>query len=589
MSRPGRRVAVRNLPVRIIAVVNQKGGVGKTTTSVNLGAGLALRGRRVLLVDMDPQGNLTDHLLAEAPPGTVRPSVYDVLVEGLPVAQAVAPTATPGLCVVPSHEDMAGCELDLASVIGREVLLRDALAELPADAWDFVFLDCPPSLGLLSLNALAAANEVFIALQTEFFAMRGLSALDRTIELVRRRINPQLVLGGIVPTLVDPTRLSREIMDEVRAHYGERVFDTRIRTNVRLAEAPSYGKHIFEYAPDCAGAADYASLAAEVDAGARAVPEAAPAAAAVAPAAPPTPSAPRAPAPAAGGSAAGVPAAATPPPAAPAKAPPKRGIAAAIAQAAAAVTKKLGAHNERPTQGPAADVPAAAADGAALDGPPHDGDAPPPTPAAAPEAEVVVAHVAPSPAAEPAPAPSAVATIDEPPTVAAADLEAHAADAADIDAAHIDAGHADAAHADAPHAGAPTLADARSVAASAVVAQALAAGAATVEPAPPVPSAADVPATEAPAAEIPAVDVPAAEAPAAEVPAADVPASNVSAADVPTAAPPVVAPAPEVVAAAAPRRPVPALPVLKPGRPLGLARMPLRPPATSRANGRPAP
>ena len=250
--------------MRIIAVVNQKGGVGKTTTSVNLGAALAKRGQRVLLVDMDPQGNLTDHLLGDPPDGRERASIYDVLVEGKGVLACVVPTTTAGLSVLPSHEDLAGAELDLASVIGREVILKDALAEVPADAFDWVFLDCPPSLGLLSLNALAAADEVFIALQTEFFAMRGLGALDRTVDLVRRRINPRLRVGGIVPTLVDATRLSREVTDEVRAHYGPLLFESKIRTNIRLAEAPSHGRHIFDYAPDSPGAADYAALAEEV-------------------------------------------------------------------------------------------------------------------------------------------------------------------------------------------------------------------------------------------------------------------------------------------------------------------------------------
>jgi chromosome partitioning protein len=152
-------------------------------------------------------------------------------------------------------------------VIGREVLLKDAVAAHGNDAFDYVLLDCPPSLGLLSLNALAASDEVVIALQTEFFAMRGLGALDRTVDLVKRRINPALRVGGIVPTLVDLTRLSREVVDEVRSHYGDLVFATRIRSSIRLAEAPSHGKHVFDYAPDSTGAEDYAALAKEMEEG----------------------------------------------------------------------------------------------------------------------------------------------------------------------------------------------------------------------------------------------------------------------------------------------------------------------------------
>jgi chromosome partitioning protein len=308
--------------------------------------------------------------------------VYDVLVEGVPVRDAVVPTSTPGLSVLPSDEDLAGAELDLASVIGREVLLRDALEPLRSDRgdapYDYVFLDCPPSLGLLSLNALAAADEVFIALQTEFFAMRGLGALDRTIDLVRKRINPRLEIGGIVPTLVDLTRLSRDVMDEVRRHYGDKVFATRVRSSVRLAEAPSFQKHVFDYAPDSPGAHDYAALALEMEEGRAAVESAAATAAVAAP----------------------TPAGAPP---APPKAPALRGIARAIAEAAAAVTQ-----GEGPVPAPrAAAAPGRAAEPAREAPRPARSDGPRPVflppiptraPAALPRAKPAVAAAPASPA-----------------------------------------------------------------------------------------------------------------------------------------------------------------------------------------------
>ena len=349
----------RLLLVRVISVVNQKGGVGKTTTSVNLGAALARRGRRVLLVDMDPQGNLTDHLLGDPGDGGERTSIYDVIVEGKALAAAIVSTTTDGLFVVPSHPDLAGAELDLASVIGREVILRDALEALEAEAsppFDFVFLDCPPSLGLLSLNALAASRQVFIALQTEFFAMRGLGALDKTVDLVRRRINPTLELGGIIPTLVDATRLAREVLDEVRGHYGDKVFATKIRTNIRLAEAPSHGKHIFDYAPDSPGAADYAQLAKELEEGRASVegPEIAPPTAMVAT---PTPVSTVA---------------------------PLRGIAKAIAEAAAAVGAGAPAGTRAPYGAPPVAAPFTPAAARASSASPDSPRPPPSRPSAVP-------------------------------------------------------------------------------------------------------------------------------------------------------------------------------------------------------------
>ncbi|MGE0193208.1 MAG: ParA family protein [Planctomycetota bacterium] len=250
--------------MRIVAILNQKGGVGKTTTAVNLGAALALRGRRVLLIDADPQGNLSDHLGVD--PLEAPASVYDVLLGEATVDEATVPTNTPGLAVVPSHPDLAAAEQELAGELGRELRLRKALRALPADRYDWVLIDCPPSLGLLSLNAMAASSAVLITVQTEYFAMRGLGQLDRIVHMVREHVNPELEILGILPTLVNPvTKLAREVIQEVRAHYGERVFATRIRQNVRLAEAPGYQDHIFAYEPASAGAEDYAALAAELE------------------------------------------------------------------------------------------------------------------------------------------------------------------------------------------------------------------------------------------------------------------------------------------------------------------------------------
>jgi chromosome partitioning protein len=253
--------------MRRVAILNQKGGVGKTTTAANLGAALALKGRRVLLVDLDPQGNLTDHLGVE--PGDDALTVYDVLTDGAALADAAVATGTEGLHVVPSHEDLAGVELELSAKPGRETRLRQAVDRLAAGrtAYDYLIVDCPPSLRLLSLNAMAAVDEVYIALQTEYFALRGLTQLQRILDLVRARIHPGLRLAGILTTLVDPvTNLAREVTEEVRRHFGDLVFRTRIRKSVRLAEAPGHQRHVFDYAPESSGAHDYRALADEVEA-----------------------------------------------------------------------------------------------------------------------------------------------------------------------------------------------------------------------------------------------------------------------------------------------------------------------------------
>jgi chromosome partitioning protein len=254
--------------VRVIAVFNHKGGVGKTTTVANLGAALARRGRRVLLVDVDPQACLTVHFGLD--PERTERTIYDVLCRDLPLAAAVRELEEGAFLGVPSHLDLAGAELELATTMGRERLLRDALERYLREggkSLDYVFFDCPPSLGILTVNALTAADEVFVPLQTEFLALRGVGKLVEVVTLVRRRLNPNLRITGILPTLARTgTLLAREVLDEIARHFGSKVFKTKIRSNVRLAEAPSHGRSIFAYASASAGAEDYAALAAEVEA-----------------------------------------------------------------------------------------------------------------------------------------------------------------------------------------------------------------------------------------------------------------------------------------------------------------------------------
>jgi chromosome partitioning protein len=267
--------------MRRIAILNQKGGVGKTTTAVNLSAALAAAGHRVTIVDLDPQAHATLHLGVE--PGRDDRSVYDVLIDDTPLS-AVRRQIEENLWLVGSHIDLAAVELELAGVVGREVILRDKLADddqAAADrddraADDFLLVDCPPSLGILTINALAAVDEVYIPLQPHFLALHGLSKLLETIELVARRLNPRLTLGGIVMCMFDTsTRLAGEVSRDVDVFLnqsrdrrvpwsGAQVFETRIRRNIRLAEAPSFGQSIFRYAPTSHGAEDYRQLAAEV-------------------------------------------------------------------------------------------------------------------------------------------------------------------------------------------------------------------------------------------------------------------------------------------------------------------------------------
>jgi chromosome partitioning protein len=247
----------------MLACANQKGGVGKTTTVVNLAAYLAEDGRRVLVVDLDPQANATSGLGAErAGPGA---SVYDALLGGADLPSLIVPTDTPGLSLVPSSIALAGAEVELASVPQRERRLSRVIGAVCAD-FDAIFIDCPPSLGLLTVNALTAADAVLIPLQCEYYALEGLSQLIATIHLVRDHLNPALDVRGVVLTMFDSrTNLSAEVAAEVRSHLGSAVFNAVVPRSVRLAEAPSHGRPITRYAPDSRGARAYRALATELE------------------------------------------------------------------------------------------------------------------------------------------------------------------------------------------------------------------------------------------------------------------------------------------------------------------------------------
>ena len=247
---------------RIIAVVNQKGGVGKTTTTINLAAALTLKGKKVLLIDMDPQGNAATGL--GIPRASREITIYDVLVDGAALSDATLETSVPGLKLIPSHVDLAGAELEIGDRAGRTTILRDAINEVSSQ-YDYVLIDCPPSLNLLTVNALSASRSVLVPLQCEFFALEGLSQLLQTIEMAKARINPDLVIDGVMLTMYDPrNRLSAQVAADVRKHLGRAVFQTIIPRNVRIAEAPSFGKPVLMYDPHCAGSKAYKALATEM-------------------------------------------------------------------------------------------------------------------------------------------------------------------------------------------------------------------------------------------------------------------------------------------------------------------------------------
>jgi chromosome partitioning protein len=245
-----------------IACANQKGGVGKTTTVVNLGSYLALGGDRVLIVDLDPQGNATSGLGFDRT--SIDRSIYDAVVDETAIEDLIRPGPVDRLDVVPSTISLAGAELELAPVEGRERRLASRLTG-PAERYDYVLIDCPPALGLLTVNALTAANSVLIPLQCEYYALEGLTQLLATLDLIRDHLNPALAIKGIVLTMYDGrTNLSADVAAEARAHLGYLVLDTVIPRSVRLSEAPSHGLPINRYAPDSTGASAYAALAEEI-------------------------------------------------------------------------------------------------------------------------------------------------------------------------------------------------------------------------------------------------------------------------------------------------------------------------------------
>ena len=245
--------------MKTIAFINQKGGVGKTTCTMNIGAGLSKLGKKVLLIDLDPQAHLTYSLGIEA--HTLQNTVYNLLKELCRVEEIII--TRNGLDLIPSSLELSGAELELSSVAGREFLLKEALEEI--QNYDYILLDCPPSLGLLTLNALTTAREVYIPLQTEFLALQGMSKLISTVDIVKKRLNKNIEITGIIATRFDNRKnLNKEVVEKIEKYFGSRLFKTLIRDNVSLAEAPSYGQTIFEYKENSYGAKDYLNLCHEI-------------------------------------------------------------------------------------------------------------------------------------------------------------------------------------------------------------------------------------------------------------------------------------------------------------------------------------
>ena len=247
---------------RMIAIGNQKGGVGKTTTTVNLGAALAFQGKKVLIIDMDSQGNATSGLGIER--ADVKQSVYEVLVDQIEAAGAILPTSSENIWILPSTLHLAGAEIELATADHRESRLKQAIEPIKAD-YDYILVDCPPSLGQLSLNAFTASDTILIPVQCEYYALEGLSQLLNTIRLVQRTYNKNFRIEGVLLTMLDArTNLGYEVVEEVRKYFQEKVYQTIITRNVRLSEAPSYGQSVIDYDPKSRGAEMYMDLAKEV-------------------------------------------------------------------------------------------------------------------------------------------------------------------------------------------------------------------------------------------------------------------------------------------------------------------------------------
>jgi len=248
--------------MRSIALINQKGGVGKTTTVANLGACLAQLGKKVLVVDLDPQANLTIHLGIKS--SELEYSIYDLLLWKNKAEEVIIPTSVEGLDIIPANIDLSRAEIELVNMPSRETVLKDRLF-LTFKRYDYSLIDCAPSLGLLTLNALTSVREIFIPIQTQFFALQGINRLLETIEVVRKRVNPLLKVTGVIPVMYDVrTNLSQEVLDRIKEYFRKEIFKTVIRENVRIAESPSFGLPITLYSAGSYGAEDYMKLAKEV-------------------------------------------------------------------------------------------------------------------------------------------------------------------------------------------------------------------------------------------------------------------------------------------------------------------------------------